>query len=89
MPDFLWESIGQYGRTIILAISRNTFQEKSALRRLIQPFSGFAVGTVGMIPGEGDTLSGSRVSDGEVSDRPPPGTPKSGEFRKNGTIRRF
>jgi hypothetical protein len=63
--------------------------ENSALRRPIRPFSGSNVGTVGIIPGEGNTLSGSRVSDVEVSDRPPPGTPKSGEFRKNGTIRRF
>jgi len=42
-----------------------------------------------MIPGKGDTLSGSRVSDGGLLVLIPPGTPKSGEFRKNGTIRRF
>jgi len=42
-----------------------------------------------MIPGKGDTLSGSRVSDGGLVVLTPPGTPKSGEFRKNGTIRRF
>jgi len=41
------------------------------------------------IPGKGDTLSGSRVSDGGLVVLTPPGTPKSGEFRKNGTIRRF
>jgi hypothetical protein len=89
MPVFSWECIGQYGRTIILSISGNTFPVNSALRRPIQPFSGSAVGTVGTIPGEGDTLSGSRVSDGEPVVRTSPGTPKYGEFRKNGTIRRF
>jgi len=43
----------------------------------------------GAIPGEGETVSGSSVSDGEVPVRPPPGTPKSGEFGNKGTIERF
>jgi hypothetical protein len=29
------------------------------------------------------------ISDGELLVRTPPDTPRSGEFRKNGTIRRF
>jgi len=86
---FSRESIGQYGRTIISAISGNTFPENSALWRPIQPFSGSAVSNVGMIPGKRDTLSGSWVSDGGLVVRTPTGTPKSGKFRKNGTIRRF
>jgi len=87
--DISWESIGQYGMTIIPAISRNTFPENHALRRPIQPFSGSAVGTVGMIPGEGDTLSGSGVSDGGLVVRSPLCTHKSGEFRNKGAIRLF
>ena len=87
--DISWENIGQYGMTIIPAISRNTFPENSALRRPIQPFSGSVVGTVGKIPGKGNTLSGSRVSDGELVVRPPPCTPKYGEFRNKGAIRLF
>ena len=41
------------------------------------------------IAGKGETFSGLSVSDGVVSVRPLPGTPKSGEFRNKGTIRRF
>jgi len=46
-------------------------------------------GTVGDNPGKGETFSGSPVSDGGIWPRLPPGNQKSGEFRKNGTIRGF
>jgi hypothetical protein len=53
------------------------------------PERGSYVGNVGEIPWDGDTLSGSRFSDGAPSVRPLPGMPKSGQFRNKGTIRRF
>jgi len=41
------------------------------------------------IAGKGETFSGLSVSDGGRAVRTPPGTPKSGEFRNTGAIRRF